>query len=620
MGSRTVPRLGLRSKGGWCRPLVIVAVLIGAVLFGVADPGLSLPASRELSRAGVSESSLAPLNVALLKSDYTSSYFLQKWLYDEVVNRWLLFLAENGIRHRLVTDSLLEVGRLDEFNVLVLPGALCLSNREKESVRSFLKQGKGVISSWAVGVRSENGDWAGWSFLEELTGARFNGYINGRPAAWVAVSGRTPLSAGLEPGSRMELLGGWKVSLFRTQNSTYWSDYSLNHLTTSEDANTGAAVIEGRCGSGRTVWFGFNSSDVIARPPDQTALNQLLLNALLWSARVPTCRVSCWPDAHDAAVVFSQDVEYLFENAANAVQVLREEKIRGTFFCVSDLAAENPELVKALADVGEVGTHSDNHELFQGQPFDLQKRRLRESSEVLEGLGAPDVRGFRPPYELCDEATLKAWVELGGRFIFGQPGYDPRMTPQLVGVLNGDSRETILNNPLVLLSRVGRDDHGTLNIEALTDNAVILERHRSDMDWVTGLGGLYIFGYHSNLVCLPEHIDVLRQMIRYAKSLDVWITTAGDAAAWWKTRSSVSAEVSVSSEDVLSLSVRNTGTETVDDVTLVVQLPRTPGAVEIETDSLDIPPLRHDLAGSELRVHIDALKGAAVEAYTVTLR
>jgi peptidoglycan/xylan/chitin deacetylase (PgdA/CDA1 family) len=619
-GTRVLSRSAVRSRRGWRRPLTAVLALAAVVLLVIADPGLSLAGSEELSRAGVPESSLTSLNIALLKSGYTSSYFLQEWAYNDVVNRWLTFLAANGVRHRLITDSELEQGRLDEFSVLVLPGALCLSKQEKEAVRSFLRQGKGVISSWAVGVRSENGDWSGWSFLEELTGSRFKGYINGAPAAWVTLSGKTPLSAGLEAGSRMELLGGWKVALSETPSSTYWSDYSLDYLKTSEDSSTGAAVVQAPCGDGRAVWFGFNSSDVITRPKDQAELNQLLLNALLWSARTPTCQVFCWPGGHDAAVVFSQDVEYLFENAANAVQVLREEQIRGTFFCVSDLAADTPELVKALADVGEVGTHSDNHEQFQGQTFDLQKRRLKESSEALERMGAPRVIGFRPPYELCDEATLRAWVELGGRFMFGQPEYDPRMTPQIVTVPEGDSQGPNVSSPLVLLSRVGRDDHGTLNVEALTDNAEILEQHKSDMDWVTGLGGLYMFGYHSNLICLPERIDVLRQMVRYAKSRDVWITTAGDVAVWWKARSKVSAEVSRPSEDVLSLSVRNAGTEPVDGVTLMVRLPRAPGAVNIESNSPGLPSIRHDLEGDELKLYVDDLKGDGAETYTITLQ
>jgi hypothetical protein len=203
--------------------------------------------------------------------------------------------------------------------------------------------------------------------------------------------------------------------------------------------------------------------------------------------------------------------------------------------------------------------------------------------------------------------------------MFGQPEYDPRMTPQVVTVQEGHPHGPDVSYPLVLLSRVGRDDHGTLNVEALTDNAEIVEHHESDMDWVTSLGGLYMFGYHSNLVCLPERIDVLRQMVRYAKSRDVWITIAGDVAVWWKARSKVSAVVSQTSEDVLSLSVRNAGTEPVDGVTLLIRLPKAPGAVNIESSSPDLS-IRHDLEKDELKLYVDDLKGDATEAYTITLQ
>jgi peptidoglycan/xylan/chitin deacetylase (PgdA/CDA1 family) len=599
------------------RLLLPVVLIAGAVLFagpraGGADSGVLASGP-----SGVSGTPLSKLNVGLLKSGYTARYFVEKWQYEQVIYKWLTFLAESGIKHRLVTDAELERGEIDEFTVLVIPTALCLSPGERDAIGEFLSKGRGVVASWGAGVRSHDGDWSGWDFLEGLTGSEFGGYIRGRPAAWVALSGGSPLSVGLGPGFRLELVGGWKIALEGRFGDGFWSDFNLNPWQSEGGTGALAVLTYAPPGRGRTAWLSFNVAEVISNPANQTGLKKLLLNAVNWVGRIPISDVWHWPDYHKAAAVFSQDVEYLFENAAGSVEVLKEEGVSGTFFCVSDLAMDNAELVRAFAEIGEVGTHSDDHRQFEGQPFDVQYKRLKKSADALNEMSGAEIKGMRPPYELCDEATLKAWAVLGGEYVFGQPEYNPRMMPELYTVPRDPSLGLDEDKTLVLLPRAVRDDHTTLVVEAHGDNDTIFEEHRLDMERVYGLGGLCMFGYHSNLVCLPERVEVLSRMVRYAKSLDLWLTTAKDVARWWKSKADVSVDLAQGKDGTIVLSVRNAGTETIDDVSIVVYLPGATGEVKITSNSSEIGSPRHTVEGQRLAVHLGALAGETMESYTV---
>jgi len=599
-------------------PLIILIVICTVLLTSAKWVGCSNPDPQPEHRGG-SEASSAGLNVALLKSGYTSRYFAEKWQYEQVIYTWLTFLAESGIEHRLVSDSELEQGGMTEFTVLVLPAALCLSEEERVSVREFLADGRGVVASWAVGVRSRNGEWAGWGFVEELTRARFAGYIPGRPAAWVTLSGRSPLSVGLGAGHRLELVGGWKVALSRSERDGYWSDYNLDPWVAEGETRADVAVVHNARESGRAVWLGFSAAEVISNQVNRAALRKLLLNALNWTGRMPISHVWHWPEYRQAAAVFSQDVEYLFHNAASSVEVLKEEGIEGTFFCVSDLASDNSDLVRALAQVGEVGTHSDDHRQFKGQDFNEQYERLEKSSNALKEMGAVTVKGMRPPYELCDDATLKAWAILGGEYVFGQPEYNPRMMPQLYRVEEDPSHGLYEEKTLVLLPRAVRDDHTTLVVEALEENDAVFEAHRSDMERVYSLSGLCMFGYHSNIICLPERVEILSRLIRYAKTLDLWLTTAGDVARWWRMREGVSVEVTRREDGGMDLTVKNAGAEAVDGISAVVYLPSAASEVRITCDSPDTPPPRHILEGEKLIVYFDSVEADTLKSYTLEI-
>jgi peptidoglycan/xylan/chitin deacetylase (PgdA/CDA1 family) len=567
-----------------------------------------------------SESSPAALRAAILKSDYTHNHFEEKWRYADAIERWQSALSAKGILHELITDKQLEEGALQDFDVLVLPVAFCLSDEERNSILAFLDDAGGVVASAAVGTRDKDGTEIGWDFVEHLTSSRVAGYLGQREGIWVAFSGNTPLSIGIDPGFRLELYSWQQLAIVKATRDGYWSDWSILPQKITEDPYSDVAISHGTRSNGRVVWFGFNTTEVIDDPRNQDALRAFLGNAVRWAGRSPMSRIWYWPNNHLAAAVFTQDVEYLFHHAWCSANILKNEGIPGTWFCVSELALKNRKLVQAFAEGGEVASHSDDHRVFEGQPPDTQYNRLEKSITDLKSI-CPDVevRGFRPPEERYDEATASAWAALGGDYIFGQPNF-VQVAPETLTVEFDLPDNPAQRKTLVVIPRVVRDDHNALTAEALTDNTEILKRYITDLDRIYKLNGLYMFAYHSNLLCLPERSEVLEGMAKYAKTLDLWFATCGQVADWWARWVNVTTEIKWSSYRSLSLKAVNSNPEPVADISITVYLPGAPDGVEIQVDSPEAQSPDYFLEKSKLVVFADTLDPSSTQTYTITLQ
>ena len=95
-----------------------------------------------------------------------------------------------------------------------------------------------------------------------------------------------------------------------------------------------------------------------------------------------------------------------------------------------------------------MGTHSENHRLLGGVPEASQRTRLELTRRDLTGITRRPVLGLRPPQEQFDEATMRAWLAVGGTYLFG--ANNSRVAAPELLAIGGDT--------LVLLGRVSPDD------------------------------------------------------------------------------------------------------------------------------------------------------------------
>jgi peptidoglycan/xylan/chitin deacetylase (PgdA/CDA1 family) len=282
-----------------------------------------------------------------------------------------------------------------------------------------------------------------------------------------------------------------------------------------------------------------------------------------WAAGQPLASVEAWPRGFTAAAVLAQDVEAEFTNARYALDSLRAVGLPATYFLTSNLALKYRRLARALAAHGEIGTHTDRHQLLGGAPADSQAAWLRRTRDDLTRLLGRPVHGLRPPEEQFDTTTLAEWVRAGGAYVFG--ANNSRVAaPELLSV-RGDT--------VVLLARATDDDVIAVHTGGADPVRALSDRYRADFAKVRALGGLYLLSYHSQLLARPELVPALANLARTIADDDrVWKTTAGDVAAWWRAKADLRVIARRDSGDIVTVSVRNQGAEAVTDAVVRVVL------------------------------------------------
>ncbi|MFT5142708.1 MAG: hypothetical protein ACI80V_000517 [Rhodothermales bacterium] len=125
-------------------------------------------------------------SVALLESQYTKRVHRElnlrdtttTWM-DNTLLSWRRFLVEKErqISFRDISDRDLESGDLSDYDVLVLPSVRAMSDEQITAVKKFMDEGGSVLATWTPGVYRPDGSWRGWSFVEDVFGVEFQGFV-----------------------------------------------------------------------------------------------------------------------------------------------------------------------------------------------------------------------------------------------------------------------------------------------------------------------------------------------------------------------------------------------------------------------------------------------------------
>lgn len=110
------------------------------------------------------------------------------------------------------------------------------------------------------------------------------------------------------------------------------------------------------------------------------------------------------------------DAAYGSEETQKIINILKEKKVKATFFLVGFWVEKYPEMVKALDEAGiEIGTHSNTHPYMSKLSAEQMKTELTTSINLIKNITGKEVKLFRPPYgdyndtliSVCDSLNLK---------------------------------------------------------------------------------------------------------------------------------------------------------------------------------------------------------------------
>ena len=517
----------------------------------------------------------AAVTVALVRDGASAVYYDDSTRYDRALDIWATALERTGARVRRVAPS--ELAR-DTSDVLVVAAAPCLTPATRSAMLGAASQRRGVIFTGLTGTRDAGCRSVGYGLLASLTRATRADTLPSGASPFVTVPAGSPLAMDVPPGARVELMPAPHVAVRQRGRDAYYSDRDLNPSTSGMDFVDGAVVHV--LGDGRRVaYFGFELGTVVDRPWEHAIVDLLIRNAVALAAGVPLASPDAWPWGYRTAAVIAQDVEDEFANARHTVDSLNAAGAPGTFFLVSDLAGAHDDLVADMARLGEIGTHSESHAAFGG-PVEVQRSRLERTQEQLSEMVGGPVLGLRPPEERFDVATLLAWRQAGGLYVFGAT--DGRSaSPELVELDGG---------PFVLIGRTADDDFLTVRRAGITDPARLATDQLEAFEKSRALGGLYIMSYHSNMLSRPETAPAIGTVARRLRAeRGVWLTTTADVAEWWLARHALDLSVAQSDSGALTVTARNTGKHPLPRSTVTVTLPRGARAVADSAPELRTP-------------------------------
>ncbi|MBD2871702.1 N-acetylmuramoyl-L-alanine amidase [Paenibacillus arenilitoris] len=150
------------------------------------------------------------------------------------------------------------------------------------------------------------------------------------------------------------------------------------------------------------------------------------------------------------------------------LDILKENKIKATFFMLGSQAAAHPEVVRRIVDEGHaIGNHSWSHPRFNDITMEEARKQINDTQQKLEEIAGVRPSLFRPPYGALDEEKEELVYEMKLAIVnwsVDTMDWSGLSAPDILELV----REQIWPGGIILQHSSGGKDHELSNtIEAL---------------------------------------------------------------------------------------------------------------------------------------------------------
>ncbi len=131
-------------------------------------------------------------------------------------------------------------------------------------------------------------------------------------------------------------------------------------------------------------------------------------------------------DTDDKILYLTFDAGYENGNTAPILDALKKHNAPASFFVVGNFVAENPDLIKRMADEGHiVGNHTYSHpDMSKISTKEAFSEELGKVETLYQDItGQPMTKYYRPPQGKYNEANLKMAKEMGYKTFFWSLAY-----------------------------------------------------------------------------------------------------------------------------------------------------------------------------------------------------
>ena len=559
------------------------------------------------------------LRVALIQSEYTAASFGDKRdNYYKLINIWERILEHEGFGYHKLTE--IPVGKdIENYNLIVLPSASCLSREQGEAVKKFLKAGKGVVMTWACGTRNEYGQWKKYSLLQEIGGME----IVSPPAATeknvstAMLSGGYPITASLAAGFHLDVTSyddpiSCHVREDRVMIDGVWIDSEAPSFGL-HGIRDRVAVAHGDYLGGRFVWMGFSVGSSRETPSQRSAFFSMVKKSMLWAGHQVQAFRPVWPKERSCVVAITQNIYGPDDVNPRLVALLRKHRVPVTSFVVPNAMQDYPKRMEMLTSLGEVSLLGDPAVDYRALSLSDQKKHFKEAKSALEKLTGQEPKGFRPAAgQEFSQHTLDALVRTGFNYISTEE-YD-RIVPKAV---RSYRKAAFITAPdlLWLMPEMGyivlddkkdktpiSDMEHVISKEAKEENTML-----SHFAQINALNGLYCLSVKPSAVDFG-FVDRLGELLSKIERNNVLITTAEGVIDEWSQWDQLKMTTRHLSATRTSLKISNTGRHKVKDIMMYIELPRIMSKLDIESMTLGTAlPSSMSNDGIRWKLHLDEL-------------
>jgi hypothetical protein len=440
----------------------------------------------------------------------------------------------------------------------------------------------------------------------------------------------TPLSADIPSGYRVKIQvynPGVKVSVTEPERSTaagFWYDFATDNIVGSDNPYNTTGLVHGTYGEGRFVYMGFQRDAMGVGPGDSEdweVMEYFFRNAMNYLRRSPTIWVHDWPYAKDGAAMITGATKTAKGIAAfeSIADILEAEKAPGTYFVAPEVASRYSSLLQRLHRQGDVAVYDSLRVEADGLP-QTQATRLRRLRVMLEGLVNGRVQGYRSTERgLVGVNTMGGLVQSDYSY-FLPDSIGRRISPKIMG------------DEYSPLTRIGTTQHSDHDISKGLQGAspdLMASLLLESLERVQYEGGLYNLVYDPELLGSPGNISTLQDLVRDAKSKNMWIASGDSVAHWWRLKRAINAAVEQRSPSRIFVRISNDNGSTAKEVTVSIALGRSVAAVNVRPelinifkpvpDDVDVPPYKLRENGTVLELSIRELKPQQYRIFHIDL-
>jgi len=166
------------------------------------------------------------------------------------------------------------------------------------------------------------------------------------------------------------------------------------------------------------------------------------------------------------------------------------------------------------------------------------------------------------------------------------------------------------DKPIMIITKTARDDYEVVRNYGLVNPEFQRYTYEEDVDRVLFEGGLYVFKVHTNYQLQPQYASVIKDVINYAKTKKIWITSLPELKNWWMRRQGVEVRYDTRSKRRIAVELTNPRNERATDLVIQINLNKKVKNVEVSSDIIntEIPRFKLDSDSQTIYFYLDKME------------